>query len=395
MTTNKKIPALRFKEFEGEWEEKKLGEFFTFKNGVNADKHQYGKGIKFINVLDVINNEFITYENIIGMVDISEAEFKKNEVKYGDILFQRSSETREEVGQANVYLGEQSVTFGGFVIRGRAIQDYNPYFMNNLLKTKSSRKEITDKSGGSTRYNVGQETLKEVKIYSTSLQEQQKIAAFLTAVDDKIQELTKKKALLEQYKKGVMQQIFNKQIRFKDDDGKDYPDWEEKKLVELFQINAGGDIDKANFSKSRTKQFQFPIFSNSDKEKGLFGYSDIYKVDKTSITVSGRGALGNAVARFEKFYPIVRLLVLIPTVSLDVRFYENVINQMSFFVESTGVPQLTAPQISNYKVPYPNVLEQQKIANFLTGIDNKINAVGRQLERTQVYKKGLLQQMFV
>ncbi len=68
---------------------------------------------------------------------------------------------------------------------------------------------------------------------------------------------------------------------------------------------------------------------------------------------------------------------------------------MSFFVESTGVPQLTAPQISNYKVPYPNVLEQQKIANFLTGIDNKINAVGRQLGQTQVYKKGLLQQMFV
>ena len=103
------VPQLRFKEFDGEWEAKKLGDIFTFKNGVNASSEQYGSGYKFINVLDIINNNFITYDNIIGCVDITEKELLKNDVKYGDILFQRSSETRNEVGQSSVYLSEKIV----------------------------------------------------------------------------------------------------------------------------------------------------------------------------------------------------------------------------------------------------------------------------------------------
>ena len=112
----KLIPQVRFPEFSGEWEEKKLGEILEFKNGVNASKEQYGKGIKFINVLDILNNDFITYNNIIGKVDIDKNMLEKYAVTYGDILFQRSSETREEVGIANVYLDKENrATFGGFV----------------------------------------------------------------------------------------------------------------------------------------------------------------------------------------------------------------------------------------------------------------------------------------
>jgi type I restriction enzyme S subunit len=122
MTEKRKVPKLRFPEFEGEWYEKKLGDYLSFKNGINAEKEKYGSGIKFINVLDILNNDFITYNKIIGCVDVDENLFLKNEVKFGDILFQRSSETREEVGLANVYLDlEKSATFGGFVIRGQKI----------------------------------------------------------------------------------------------------------------------------------------------------------------------------------------------------------------------------------------------------------------------------------
>ncbi len=181
----------------------------------------------------------------------------------------------------------------------RLNSNHSPFFFQAYLSSTEGQNAIERSQVGSGREGLNFKSIRLLKLNIPKLPEQQKIAGFLIAVDDKIQQLTKKKALLEQYKKGVMQQIFNQQIRFKDDDRTDYPEWEEKKLVELFQINAGGDIDKVNFSKSRTKQFQFPIFSNSDREKGLFGYSDIYKVDKTSITVSGRGALGNAVARFE------------------------------------------------------------------------------------------------
>ena len=100
-TDKQLVPALRFKEFDLEWRETTLGNLFTFKNGLNSDKEKYGAGRKFINVLDIIGNDVITYDSIIGKVEVTEKELEKNEVIYGDVLFQRSSETREEVGQAS------------------------------------------------------------------------------------------------------------------------------------------------------------------------------------------------------------------------------------------------------------------------------------------------------
>src|SRR5659263_206161 len=210
-------PKLRFPEFSGDWEFKKLVELLEFKNGINASKEQYGQGVKFINVLDILNNEFITYDKIIGSVDVDNDTVNKYPVNFGDILFQRSSETREEVGTASVYLDNQkTATFGGFVIRGRKISEYIPLFLNQLLKTDMARNDITSKSGGSTRYNVGQETLANVTLPFPCLAEQTKISSFITVVSEKISQLKKKKSLLEQYKKGGMQKIFDQEVRCKD-----------------------------------------------------------------------------------------------------------------------------------------------------------------------------------
>ncbi len=158
-------PSIRFSNFAEPWYIIKLGDLLDFKNGVNEDKSAYGSGYKFINVMDILSTSTITHDKIKGKVNISPSDFEKFKVVYGDILFQRSSETREDVGKANVYLDSQeTATFGGFVIRGQSIAEYNPQFMRSLLSTSSSRKEIMSKSGGSTRYNVGQETLQSVKI---------------------------------------------------------------------------------------------------------------------------------------------------------------------------------------------------------------------------------------
>jgi len=184
---NSNVPNLRFPEFTGEWEEKKLGNLLEFKNGINASKEQYGRGVKFVNVLDILNNDFLNYEKIIGFIDIENSTLSKNSVEYGDILFQRSSETREEVGTANVYLDkENTATFGGFVIRGKKIGNYDPIFLNNLLKTNTTRNSITSRSAGSTRYNVGQDTLSSVEIYIPLLSEQEKISRFLSLIDERI-----------------------------------------------------------------------------------------------------------------------------------------------------------------------------------------------------------------
>ena len=105
--------------------------------------------------------------------------------------------------------------------------------------------------------------------------------------------------------------------------------------------------------------------------------------------------MGIAVARNEKFYPIVRLLVLLPKETVSLKFFEEQINQLNIVSESTGVPQLTAPQLSNYFVLKSCYEEQEKIAEFLTAIDEQIDHTTAQLTHTKQWKKGLLQQMFV
>lgn len=268
-------------------------------------------------------------------------------------------------------------------------------FIYQYLHLQKFVDKIIERCTGTSYPAINSKDLAKINIRFPSLPEQQKIASFFTAIDKKITELKQKKNLLEQYKKGVMQKIFSQEIRLKDDNRQEFPKWEKKKIMNIFKINAGGDIDKKHFSKEKTYPFIYPVFSNSESNKGLFGYSDLFKVEEQSITVTGRGALGYAVARYEKYYPIVRLLILIPIIDADVYFYQNLINKTKFFVESTGVPQLTAPQISNYKISYPHLTEQKKIAIFLSAIDDKINHTQKQIEKAVLWKKGLLQKMFV
>jgi len=231
------VPDLRFCEFSGKWEIISLKHLLEFKNGLNASKEDYGFGIKFINVLDILENDYIIYDNILDYVNASEDQIKNYDVSYGDILFQRSSETREEVGMPNVYLDlDKNCIFGGFVIRGKKIGEYVPFFLKELLRSSKVRKDITSRSGGSTRYNIGQTSLEKVKIDIPSLEEQEKIANFLSKIDEKIAILEDKLQLWESFKKGIMQQLFSQELRFTDDDGNSYPDWEEKKLSDLVTI---------------------------------------------------------------------------------------------------------------------------------------------------------------
>ena len=172
-------------------------------------------------------------------------------------------------------------------------------------------------------------------------------------------------------------------------------EWCEKKIEEIFTVKAGGDIYSEHVSEKKTETFKYPIYANAEKKKGLYGYSDQFKVSKPSVTVAGRGVnIGIAHARDHKFYPIVRLLVLTPKQERSISFYEYAINQFKIFVESTGVPQLTGPQISYYRITSPPLPEQQKIASFLSAVDQKIQQLTRKKEVLELYKKGVMQKIF-
>ena len=139
------------------------------------------------------------------------------------------------------------------------------------------------------------------------------------------------------------------------------------------------------------------MLANTLEKKGLYGYSNIYKISGESITVTARGNIGIANYRKENYFPIVRLLVIkMNEIKYSLKYFTYFINTIKIIKEVTGVPQLTAPQLREYKVFFPTSLEeQQKIADFLSSIDSKIESIEKELEGLKEFKKGLLQQMFV
>jgi len=163
-------------------------------------------------------------------------------------------------------------------------------------------------------------------------------------------------------------------------------EWKKSSLGDFFSISAGGDIDKSHVSNIRTEKYQYPIYANALTNNGLYGYSDIFKIDGNSITVTGRGDIGKGLARNGKYYPIVRLLVLKSNNEFNNIFFANAINNINLYQESTGVPQLTSPQLGNYKVFYPSISEQNKIGNTLELIDKKIELQSKKIENLKLFK---------
>ena len=177
---------MRFPEFSGEWEQHSLSDYLRFKNGLNPDAKRFGKGIKFISVMDILNNASISYDCVRASVAATEQEISDFEVEYGDVLFQRSSETLEDIGRSNIYVDSRHCVFGGFVIRGKKIGEYEPYFMKYRLDSPYARKSIIVKGAGAQHFNIGQDGLSKVELFFPKYEEQVKIGDLLRIIDDRI-----------------------------------------------------------------------------------------------------------------------------------------------------------------------------------------------------------------
>ena len=168
------------------------------------------------------------------------------------------------------------------------------------------------------------------------------------------------------------------------------------RLKDLFNLFAGGDIDIEHFSQYKTPIYCFPIYSNSLNNKGLYGYTSVPKYKGNSITITGRGSVGHAEYRKQDFDAIIRLLVLIPKKSNVVNPYylTQFINQyVSFPLESTGVPQLTVPQIENIEVALPDHTQQVAVAKALSDIDSLLSSIQKLIEKKKAIKQGTMQEL--
>lgn len=382
---------LRFKRDDGtsypEWKEKKLddiGEIITGNTPSTQDSENYGNEFMFCSPADMGDNKYI--------------------LKTGKMLSQKGFDISRKLPGGSVLVTCIGSTIGKIGIASKEMTSNqqinsiiaydsinNEFIYYSLLKNFKKYLNLVSSQAVPI---LNKSQFEKLVISVPHIEEQQKIADFLSEVDNIITASEQEIESLEMQKKGAMQKIFSQEVRFKADDGSEYPAWGEKQISQLFSISAGGDIDKEKCTPEMTDNNIYPVYANATAKNGLYGYTDTFRIEGETITVTGRGDVGIAKARKEKYYPIVRLLVLKPKENLDILFFEAVINRAKFYEEYTGVPQLTAPQVGKIKVKFPCLEEQQKIADFLSELDNAIEYAKEELEVWKNIKKGLLQQMF-
>jgi len=259
---------------------------------------------------------------------------------------------------------------------------------------------------GSTVSNLRIPSLAALEIpLPATKSEQEAIAEALSDADAVIESLEQLLVKKRQIKQGAMQELLTGKRRLpgfevkrghKQTDAWVIPtDWDAQPLGSFCEIVAGRDLVKADYSPTDNQTYPFPIYSNALTRKGLYGYSKSYQHEADRITVTARGDIGHAVYRGTRFCAIGRLLVLSAKCACDLRFVTEFINNVvDFALESTGVPQLTAPQIAQYTVAFPPTkAEQEAIAAILSDMDAEITALEAKLAKARQLKQGMMQEL--
>lgn len=399
MKTVKKIPELRFPEFEGEWEEVQFGKRIqrvSEKYNPESDPQEF----------PCIELESISQDSGTVLQTFNSLELKsiKNKFQKGDILF----------GKLRPYLKKYyRAAFDGvcsseiWVLKGKNTQNDFIYY---LIQTEKFNNEV-NLTIGSKMPRAEWSYISEIEFNFPSLPEQQKIASFLSSADQRIQLLTQKKEKLEQYKKGIMQQIFSQQFRFKDENGKDYPEWEEKRLGDVGKFEGGGTPKS---TEAKYWQGSIPWISSSDLSENDISSINISRyitqeainesatklIPEKSILIVSRVGIGKfAVAPRDlcTSQDFTNIILFPKSIIPQFLAYYFVSNKESFLAlaQGTSIKGFTGDDLKSLKVFIPIQAEQQRIASFLSNLDQKISLVNQQIELTRKWKQGLLQKMFV
>ena len=370
------IPTIRFPEFTENWNETKLGNIFIeIKSGKDKPNSEFG---------------FPVYgsRGLLGYSDNFSYEGEH-------ILIARVG---ANAGSLNFVDGKFSVTDNTIILNKN--KQNNTKFFRYYLKYSKLEKMIF----GSGQPLITGSQLKNLKIFIPSIEEQQKIASFLTAVDDKINALKRKHELLTEYKRGVMQKIFSQEIRFTDENGEAYPDWEYLKASDLFK-NHSNKNHLGNLPILAITQDQGAVLRDEididikTSKKSVLSYKIVEDGDFIISLRSFQGGIeySNITGICSPAYTVLK-----PIKEINDNYYKNYFKKEEFIrrLASTVIgirdgKQISYSAFSTLKLPYPHLNEQKKIADFLDVIDKKLSFVSMKLNKMETYKKGLLQQMFV
>lgn len=378
------VPPLRFPEFSGEWEEHTLSEYLEFKNGLNPDAKRIGQGLPFISVMDILAEGVITYNSIRGKVEATDKEIDCFGVKNGDLLFQRSSETLEDVGRANVYMDSRTAVYGGFVIRGRKIGNYVPLFFKYLLATPLARKKTCRMGAGAQHFNIGQEGLSKISLSFPSVKEQEKIANLLSLIDERIATQNK---IIEDLKK--LKSAISKKLLCNDK-------WTTYKIQDIAEIGRGRVISSVEIEKQRHPLY--PVYSSQTSNDGIMGYLDNYMFDGEYITWTTDGAnAGTVFYRNGKFNCTNVCGTLKIHLQFDCHFVSLVLQQATQKYVSSNLanPKLMNNTMASIKIRMPDMETQKRLSKVFQTLDSRLLVHQCTYEMYLREKQYLLNQMFI
>jgi type I restriction enzyme S subunit len=404
-------PRLKFKGFEGRWTIKTFDEIVDVIDCKHRTPHYVENGIPVISPGTIKWGEIDLVSPTKRVVESEyESLMDHCDPKIGDLVFSRN----QSIGVASILLKKDKFVLGQdtVLIQAKYVDSIFNYFR---LQTDSVQALISKLSGGSTFARINLKDLRKIKVaIADSNLEQQKIASFLLAIDEKIQKLTWKKILLEKYKKSVMQKLFTLKVRFKDEAGKSFPKWEEKRLGEIVAT----PISDGPHTTPKFISNGIPFLSVNNLVDNKIDFNNVRQISKEDHEVfskkckpqKGDVLLGKAASvgkiaivetdmEFNIWSPIAMIRVK-NNISSKFIYYSFqtplLIRQIESSTNSSSQGNIGMGDIGKLKFILPSEKKEQKrIADYLANIDKKIESVTKQITQTQAFKKGLLQKMFV
>ncbi|ARH76788.1 restriction endonuclease subunit S [Staphylococcus aureus] len=386
----KNVPELRFPGFEGEWEEKKLGEFAGKVTQKNVDKKYIetltnSAELGIISQKDYFDKEISNIDNIKKYYVVEENDFvynprMSNYAPFGPV-------NRNKLGKKGV----MSPLYTVFKIQNIDLNFIEFYFKSS--KWYRFMALNGDSGARADRFSIKDRTFMEMPLHIPCMDEQIKIGQFFSKLDRQIELEEQKLELLQQQKKGYMQKIFSQELRFKDENGKDYPEWEETTIKEIAQINTGKKdtkdaITNGSYDFYVRSPIVYKINTFSYEGEAILTVGDGVGVGKVFHYVNGKFDYHQRVYKISDFKNYYGLL-------LFYYFSQNFLKETKKYSAKTSVDSVRKDMIANMKVPRPIYIEQKKIGQFIKRVDNKTKIQKQVIELLKQRKKSLLQKMFI
>ncbi|EAV9799745.1 restriction endonuclease subunit S [Campylobacter jejuni] len=383
------------------WKWKSLGEICFITDGTHKTPNYIETGIPFLSVKNISKGFFDLSDVKYISLEEHNKLIKRAKPEFGDILICRIGTLGKAIKISLEFEFSIFVSLGLLKPKVKIISDYLVYFLNSCF----IEEWINDNKvgGGTHTAKLNLNILEKCPIALPPLKEQERIVGILdesfAKIDESIKILEQNLLNLDELMQSALQKAFNP---LKDNAKENYKlpqGWEWKSLEEISEnISAGGDKPK-NCTESKTAKNQIPVYANGVSNNGLVGYTDKATIIKPSLTISARGTIGFVCIRKEPYFPIVRLISLIPCENILCLHYLYFC--LNFFIakgEGSSIPQLTIPKFKSLQIPLPPLKEQEQIAKHLDFVFEKTKALKelytKELKDYEELKQSLLNKAF-